>query len=72
MLKSYRIRAKLLCHDVRLNTRVETVVELERPLTPNEAEQLLWPVVEALVARYNCEGCPYDLSDIEITDGTGH
>jgi hypothetical protein len=68
----YLIRANLLCHDVRLNTHVETVAQLDHSPTMAEAERLLWPVANALVARYDCEDCPYDLSDIAITAETGH
>ncbi len=62
-----RLKARILCHDVRLNDWVETVVTLEKPPTPQEAERLLWPTADALVARNLCEGCPYELSDITIT-----
>jgi hypothetical protein len=62
----YRISANLLCHDVRLNTRVEVEVELDHPPGEEEAIRLLAPAAEARVARAFCEDCPYDLTVIEV------
>jgi len=62
----YRLKAHLLCHDVRLNSWVETVVIREEEPSLAEAERLLWPAADALVARNGCEGCPYELSAVSV------
>jgi len=62
----YRLKAHLLCHDVRLSDWVEAVVDLEEAPSPAEAERLLWPAADALVARQGCEGCPYELSSVTV------
>ncbi len=62
----YHIRAHLLCHDVRLNTYVETNIVLDRFPSADEALRLLYPAADAEVTRNFCEGCPYDLSIIHI------
>jgi RimJ/RimL family protein N-acetyltransferase len=62
----YHIRAHLLCHDVRLNTSIETDVLLDRFPSEAEALRLLYPAADAMVTRNFCEGCPYDLSIIHI------
>jgi len=67
----YRLRARILCHDVRLSDWIETVVTLDTAPTPEEAERLLWPAADALVAQNLCECCPYDLSEITITAEAG-
>ena len=69
--RRYRLQARLLCHDVRLNSEVETIVALDEAPTQSEAERLLWPVADALVAENGCEGCPYELSAINTTPETG-
>jgi hypothetical protein len=63
---TYHIRALLLCHDVRLNTSIETRATLGHIPTEEEAIQLLWPVGEEMVARNGCEGCPFELGVYSI------
>ena len=58
----YRIRAHLICHDVRLNTAIEIEAQLDHVPTEAEAIQLLAPAAEERVARAFCEGCLYELS----------
>lgn len=60
-LQTYRLRALLLCHDVRLNTSVETLVTLDHVPSEKEAILLLYPIADKEVARNFCEGCPYEL-----------
>jgi len=67
----YHLKAHLLCHDVRLSSWVETVVDLEEAPGLAEAERLLWPVADALVARNGCEGCGYELSAVNIIPELG-
>ena len=62
----YHIRAHLLCHDVRLNTHVETDVVIDHFPDEADALRMLYPIAEAEVARNWCEGCPYDLTMIHI------
>ena len=64
----YKIEAGLLCHDVRLNTRIQVLVDLDHQPTKAEAERLLWPVADQEVARNFCEDCPYELYYIDITE----
>ena len=64
--RRYRLKAHLLCHDVRLNSWVETVVALAEAPSQAEGERLLWPAADALVAAHGCEGCPYELSDVSV------
>ena len=65
-LITYQISAALLCHDVRLNTHIQIKVTLDYPPSPAEAESLLWPEAERVVARNFCEDCPYELYGIEV------
>lgn len=67
-LKTYRLSAGLLCHDVRLNTTIKTTVKFDRPPTEDEALHLLWPVGEAEVARNFCENCPFELRAINVEE----
>jgi hypothetical protein len=60
-MPNYRIRALLLCHDVRLNTSIETVVELDHAPTEEEALHILWPIGEEKVKQAWCEDCPFEL-----------
>lgn len=62
----YHLRAHMLCHDVRLNTFVETDVVLDRFPSDQEAIHLLFPIAEAEATRNWCEGCPFDLSITHI------
>lgn len=62
----YRLRAHLLCHDVRLNSSVKVDVALDHFPTEQEAIRLLWHAGEAEVTRNFCEGCPFELSVTEI------
>lgn len=62
----YRLKAKLLCHDVRLSSWVETVADLDEAPSHAEAERLLWPAADELVAKNGGEGCPYELSDVSV------
>jgi|GEM_PF-3918380 len=64
---TYRIRATLLCHDIRLNTRIQVDVALDHQPDETEALRYLWPEAERVTAQNRCEDCPYDLFDIEIT-----
>ena len=69
--RRYRLKAHLLCHDVRLSSLVETVVALEEAPSQAEAERLLWPVADALAAENGCEGCPYELSAVSVVPEFG-
>jgi hypothetical protein len=60
-LQTYRLRALLICHDVRLNTSVETQVALDHMPSEKEAILLLCPIADKEVARNYCEDCPYEL-----------
>ena len=68
MFKKYKITANLLCHDVRLNTEISTVVEMMIEPTEAEAEILLAPVAEELLSipAYDCRGCRYELSIFRV------
>jgi hypothetical protein len=66
-LTTYRIRAVLLCHDIRLNTHIQVDVTLDHRPDEAEAQRYLWPEAERVTAKNNCEECPYDLYSIEIT-----
>jgi hypothetical protein len=65
-LTTYRISAVLLCHYVRLNTHIQIQVALDHLPSESEAESLLWPEAERVVARNFCEDCPYEIYGIEI------
>lgn len=69
MFKRYKITANLLCHDVRLNTEISTVVEMMIEPTKAEADILLAPVAEELMSipAYDCRGCRYELSTFRIS-----
>jgi len=43
------------------------IAELDEAPNPAESERLLWPAADALVAKQGCEGCPYELSDVNVT-----
>lgn len=66
-LRRYRIKAQLLCHDIKLNTWVEVVADL--PAAPGrfEAERLLAPAAEAAVDAGGCGGCGYELFELSVT-----
>jgi hypothetical protein len=64
--QEYYLKAHLLCHDVRLNTWIETRAWLDHQPDEQEAMHLLWPVGEAAVAHSFCEDCPFDLFDFTI------
>jgi hypothetical protein len=68
MLKKYKITANLLCHDVRLNTEISTVVETTNEPTEMEADIFLAPVAEEFLSApaYDCRGCQYELSIFRI------
>jgi hypothetical protein len=68
MFKKYKITANLLCHDVRLNTEISTIVEMMVEPTKAEADILLAPVAEELLSipAYDCRGCRYELSIFRI------
>jgi len=67
----YHLKAHLLCHDVRLSSWIEAVVVLEKAPGQAEAERLLWPVADVLVARNGGEGCVYELSAVSIIPELG-
>jgi hypothetical protein len=67
----YHLKAHLLCHDVRLSNWIETVVDLDEAPGLAEAERLLWPVADTLVAQNGCEGCGYELSAVSIVPELG-
>lgn len=69
MLNKYKITANLLCHDVRLNTEISTVVETMNEPTEAEADILPAPIAEELLSIpvYNCRGCRYELSIFKIS-----
>jgi len=56
----------MMCACVRLNTHIQIKVTLDYPPSPAEAESLLWPEAERVVARNFCEDCPYELYGIEV------
>ena len=64
---SYRLRARLLCHDIRLNRWIESVVLAVTEPSIAEAERLLYPLADQIVAADNCEDCPYDLLDVTVS-----
>jgi hypothetical protein len=62
----YFIHAILLCHDIRLNMRIQLTADMDHCPDEHEAEQLLWPVAESEVANRQCEDCPYQIYGIEV------
>ncbi|MFN8442559.1 MAG: hypothetical protein U0175_17425 [Caldilineaceae bacterium] len=64
---SYRLRARLLCHDVRMNRWIESIVALAAEPNVAEAIRLLQPLADQTVAADNCEDCPYELLDVTIS-----
>lgn len=64
--RRYRIRAQLLCHDIRLNTWIEVVVALPQAPGRFEAERLLAPDAEKAVDAGGCGGCGYQLFELSI------
>ena len=68
MFKKYKITANLLCHDVKLNTTISSVVEMAIEPTEAEAGILLAPVAEEFLSAptYDCRGCQYELSIFRI------
>jgi hypothetical protein len=68
-LKSYRISANLLCHDVRLNTSITDIVPVDhKPVLEEELAHLLWPAGVQLVAKNFCEGCPFELYEFVVEE----
>lgn len=69
-LITFCIRAQLICHDVRLNTSIETLVESDHIPSEAEALKLLFPIADERVKQAWCEDCPYELyiSSIEPVD----
>ena len=64
---SYRLRARLLCHDVRMNRWIESTVALATAPNVAEAQRLLQPLADQIVAADHCEDCPYELLDVTIS-----
>jgi hypothetical protein len=62
----YRLSAHLLCHDVRLSTRIVRTIDVATPPDRATAEQLLDQVAEEALMKNLGEGCPYELSDLKI------
>ena len=60
----YRLKARLLCHDVRLNRWLERVVPLTTAPNVAEAQRLLQTLADQIVAANGCADCPYELRDI--------
>lgn len=63
---AYRLKARLLCHDVRLNRWIENVVLLTTAPNVAAAQQLLQPLADQIVAANDCADCPYELLDVTI------
>lgn len=62
----YRVSAQLICHDVKLSTRLERRLEVESPSELGTAEQILeWLIADAL-RKNGAEGCPYELADVSL------
>lgn len=64
----YRISAHILSHDIRLNSNLTTMVTLHRPPSLKEAEELLSPVIDLVMARNGGEGCFYETDCIEVEE----
>jgi hypothetical protein len=62
----YPILAHILCHDVRLNTWLETSMLSDHFPTEEEARQVVYPQVNPLLAKNSCDGCFYELLDTLI------
>lgn len=62
----YRLKARLLCHDVRLNRWIERVVPLTTAPNVAEAQRFLQPLADQIVAANDCADCPYELLDFTI------
>ena len=66
MNNKYKITARLLCHDVRLNTYISTIVEAETAPLKDSFERLLAPEADEALAEYRCAGCQYKLFEISV------
>jgi hypothetical protein len=64
--RQYRVSAHLLCHDVRLSTRIHRTVEADGPPDAATAERLLDEVAVEILKKNLGEGCPYEISDVKI------
>lgn len=64
----YRISAHILSHDIRLNSNLSTTVTLHHPPSLKEAEELLLPIIDLVMARNGGEGCFYEIDCIEVED----
>jgi len=65
-MNKYKITARLLCHDVRLNTYISTFAEAEYEPPETEIRSLLDPAAQKALESYSGEGCRYELFDIKI------
>lgn len=68
-MQSYHIRTHLLCHDVRLNTWIEMDLPFDHFPTEEEVKPFLWPEIDRVLARNMCEGCLYEVLEIQISEG---
>lgn len=64
----YEISAHILSHDIRLNSNLATKVAMKHHPSLKDAEELLSPAIELIMARNGGEGCFYDLSAIAIRE----
>jgi hypothetical protein len=69
-LKRFQISAHILSHDIRLSSNIDTVVPLEQAPSETEAEALLQPVIDLVLARNLGEGCFYEI-DVEVREVPG-
>lgn len=67
-LQRYRISAHILSHDIRLNTNLQTVVALAHVPDLKQAEELLAPVIEWVMARNLGKDCFYELEAIQVDE----
>ncbi|WP_020470417.1 hypothetical protein [Zavarzinella formosa] len=66
--RRYRLTGMVLCHDLRMNSEVEVIEEFDKEPTLEEATKLLWQAGGKMVAAGYCEGCPFELSAVRITE----
>ncbi len=66
-LKTYHIRVHLLCHYVRLNTWIEMDLPFDHVPSEDEVKPFLWPEVDRVLAKNFCEGCLYEILEIQIS-----
>jgi len=65
-LKRFQISAHILSHDIRLSTKIHTVLPLEYAPGEKEAEAFLEPVIDLVMARNLGEGCSYEIDTVQV------